>query len=87
MVTTAILYLIWFTMMVATLPIRLFGDAQLPTAISDSISVASTYLTALNQFVPIEPILAILAFWLVFEAAYFVYKIAYWIIKKIPFIS
>lgn len=87
MVTTAILNILWLLLITVTAPIRLLPDANLPSAITDSISTVSGYISAMSDFLPMTTILAILAFSLVFEAAYFSYKIIYWVIKKIPFIS
>jgi len=87
MIITAILYIIYLMLLVGTAPIRIFSDASLPTAITTSITTASGYMSALSDFVPITTILSLLGFSLLFETGYFVYKVAYWIIKKIPTIS
>jgi len=47
----------------------------------------SPYLSTLSQVLPVATILAVITFAAVFEGAYMIYKVAYWLIKKIPTIS
>lgn len=54
--------------------------------ISSSITTASSYISSLYAFIPYITItvLAILTFDLIFEGAYLIYKIVYWVIRRLP---
>jgi hypothetical protein len=49
-----------------------------------SVHVASGYMGGLNVILPIDTILQILVFYVVFEAAYLLFKVIYWIIRRFP---
>lgn len=52
-----------------------------------AVQSMSPYLSTLAQVLPVATILLIVTFDVVFEGAYKVYQVVYWLIKKIPTIS
>lgn len=56
------------------------------SSITSVITTVSSYISSLYSFIPyiIITILAILAFDLAFEAGYLLFKIIYWVIRRIP---
>jgi len=87
MVTTAFFYLFYANMFLLTAPLRLFNNSALPQGLSDSIVVLKPYFVTMNEISPVDFMIVLLGISLFFEGAYFTYKIAYWVIKKIPTIS
>lgn len=87
MILSAFFYLVYLVLLVATSPLRLLADVSLSATFSGGIESASTFISALNQVLPMTTILAIILFDLTFEGFYFAYKVIYWILKKIPTIS
>jgi hypothetical protein len=49
-----------------------------------SVATASGYLTGLNWIIPVDTIIAILLFYVSFEAFYLLFKVVYWIIRRFP---
>jgi hypothetical protein len=68
-------------------PIRLLPDATLNPNIGSAFSVVGGYFAVMNSIFPIATLLAVLAAVLIVEGGIFLYKIIYWLIKKIPTIS
>jgi hypothetical protein len=64
--------------------IALLPDVSTISGIGSAISVASTYISALNNFLPMTTILIILGAFVTYETGYFTFKLIYWIIKRIP---
>jgi len=92
MIITALLNLVWISLLAATAPLRLLADAVAPTGIVNVISTVSGYVSmfvdsGILQSTTIATILSILAFNILFETGYLSYKVLYWVIKKIPTIS
>jgi multimeric flavodoxin WrbA len=65
-------------------PIRLLPDVDLTGNIGSAITTAGSYLSGLNDIIPIGTILAAIGLILVVEGAIFVYKGVNWLIRKIP---
>ena len=55
-------------------------------AFSTAITTASHYVSAVYAFIPTitTTLLAIIAFDIVFETAYLLYKVVYWVIRRFP---
>jgi len=92
MISTLFLTLVWINLVALTSPLQLLADATMPAGFTNVIHVVSGYIsmfTTSGILLPltIQTILAILGFSLAFEAGYLLYKIIYWVIKKIPTIS
>jgi hypothetical protein len=56
------------------------------SSIGNSIATASTYISGVYAFIPLlsTTILAIIAFDIIFESGYLMYKVVYWIIRRFP---
>lgn len=87
MILTAILTILYGTITAVLSPLRLLPDASLPDGVASSIAEANTHLAAVDSFVPVDTIIAILGAFIAIEAGVFLYKSVMWIIKKIPTIN
>lgn len=87
MIFTAILTILYGVVYAVVSPLLLLPDASLPGGIASSISEANEHLAAVDVFVPVGTIIAILTAFLAIEAGIFVFKMVMWIIKKIPFLN
>jgi hypothetical protein len=56
------------------------------SGIGSSIATASTYISGVYSFIPLITItlLAIIAFDIIFESGYLLYKVIYWVIRRFP---
>jgi len=61
-------------------------DVSMNSNFTVAISTASTYITAIYNIFPyiITAVLAIIAFDLLFEGAYLLFKVIYWVIRRFP---
>lgn len=61
-------------------------NISINSSIGTSISTASGYISGVYSFIPAITIslLAIIAFDILFESSYLLYKIIYWIIRRLP---
>jgi hypothetical protein len=61
-------------------------DVSMNSNFTVAISTASTYITAIYNLFPyiITAVLAIIAFDLLFEGAYLLFKVIYWVIRRFP---
>lgn len=84
MIITVILTVIFAILWPIVQLISLLPDVSPISSIATAITIASNYLSGLDSFVPITLILAIFSVFLLYEGAYFSFKIIYWIIKRIP---
>jgi hypothetical protein len=64
-----------------------FGTVSDNNAITTSIVTFKSYYNALNLYLPIDTIIAIIAFDLLFEGIYFIYKLVRWGYRKVPGIT
>jgi hypothetical protein len=67
--------------------LNLMPDVSIPDKITSAVTTASHYLTALNVFLPIDTLLAIIIIFLIIEGIILLIKIINWFIRKIPTIS
>jgi hypothetical protein len=83
MITSGILVIIFGSLnyLVAFLP-----NVSDTGVFSSAMTTASTYISAVYNFAPLitTTVLAIFAFDIVFETAYLLYKVIYWIIRRFP---
>jgi len=83
MITTALLKIIFGTLnyLIGFLP-----NVSDTGAFSSAITTASTYVSAVYAFIPTitTTLLAVVAFDIVFETAYLLYKVIYWVIRRFP---
>lgn len=87
MITTGVLYLLYFALLVLTSPLRLLPDVSLPTEFTDAIATASGYISSINSFFPVDSMLIIFAAMLAIEGIVLLYKLIVWVMTKIPGIS
>jgi uncharacterized membrane protein YfcA len=88
MIFTAILSVIYVFIYGLTSPLRLAPDVSLPSIVTNTIGTASSYISALDRFLPITELVFILtAIFIIYESGYFAYKLVNWVIRKIPTIS
>jgi len=87
MITTAILNILWFVLLLVTSPLRLLADAYLDPSIAASVAEAGSWFAIINSFAPLSSVLAIGAAFLSIEAGIFLWKTTSWLIRKIPGIS
>lgn len=87
MITTGILNIIYFVVGVLISPITLLPDVSLSGSFGSSIATASGYLTSLNGFIPIDTMIEIFGVSLLLEYYYLLYKIAMWVLRKVPTIN
>lgn len=87
MISFAILAVIYGFIYALTLPFRALDDVSLPASFTDSVNTASSYLIALDTYIPVVIILALLAVFFAYETAYYSMKLINWVIRKIPTIS
>jgi hypothetical protein len=61
-------------------------DIPAYSSITTAITTIGGYISSIYSFIPfiITTILAILAFDILFETGYFLFKIIYWVIRRIP---
>jgi len=61
-------------------------DVSMNSNFTVAISTASTYLTAIYNIFPyiIITVMAIISFDLLFEGAYLLFKVIYWVIRRFP---
>lgn len=87
MIISAILNLFYaFVSLIAGLFSNL-ADVTLPASIASAISTASGYYASLNAYLPLDTAITIVAFDVIFEGAYFVYKMIRWAYQKVPMIN
>lgn len=67
--------------------LRSFGSVQEESAITNGLTVMGEYLAPLNSILPIDTLLLILAFDLIFEGLYLTYKVIKWSYKKVPLVN
>jgi hypothetical protein len=84
MITTLILNIIYGLIFVIASILELLGPIPSGGVIVDGINVFSSYLSPLNNILPLTTILSILFFEIVFEVSYFTYKAIKWGYSKIP---
>jgi hypothetical protein len=66
---------------------NLMPDVSLSDNVAASIATASSYLSGLNNFLPITTLFAIMGLVLTIEGAILGIKIVNWFIRKIPTIN
>lgn len=63
------------------------ADVPMSNAIATSVTTAAGYYAAMNALFPFSTIFAIIAFELLFEGIFLVYKLIRWAYQKVPGIS
>lgn len=60
------------------------ADVPISNLLTTSITTAAGYYSAMNILFPFDTLFAIVAFELVFEGIFFVYKLIRWAYQKVP---
>lgn len=84
MISDAFLSFIYWIFYLLTTPLRAAADVSFPAALNSGISLASGYLTAVNEFLPVMTILSVLGAVFTIEASVFIYKCIMWVLKRFP---
>ena len=87
MITDLILQIFYGFSYGISLVVASFGEVSSSNAITSSILTFKTYYMSLNEFIPLDTIVTIIAFDLIFESAVFLYKLVRWGYRKVPGIS
>ena len=87
MIGTGLVEIVYFFVIGITLIFERFGDVPVDNNITNSIVAFKGYYTSLSDFLPLNVIVAIIAFDLSFEGIVFIYKMVRWSYKKVPTIS
>lgn len=84
MITGFLLDIVYVFVQGISLIVASFGTVSNNNAITTSIVTFKTYYNSVNAYLPIDTILAIVAFDLAFEGIYFIYKLVRWGYRKVP---
>ncbi len=87
MISTILLNILYVFAFGITLVIATFGDVSENSQITSAIAQMANYYTSLNDIFPVNTLLAIIAFDLVFEGAMLIYKLVRWGYQKVPGIT
>jgi len=87
MITTFILDMFYAFAWAISRVVASFGEVSDNNAVTSSITTIKTYYMSLNIYLPIDTILQIASFVIVFETSFFLYKLVRWGYQKIPGIS
>jgi len=67
--------------------LELFGEAELPAGISNSLPDFAGYYSTMNTIFPVDTVLVIIAAQVVIETSIMVYRLVKWTWEKIPSIN
>lgn len=84
MITTGFLNIILGLVSLLTLPLKALGDVSLPAGLTSALGQIGAYLIALDTYIPVASILAILVMIITVDGSIFGYKIIMWIVKRFP---
>ena len=70
-----------------SLVVASFGEVSENNAVTSSLVNFKTYYVSLNDYLPLDTLVQIVAFSIAFETAYFLYKLVRWGYRKVPGIS
>ena len=87
MISNTFLYIVYIILYGLLSPFRLLSDVSLPVGLTNAITTANGFLTALNGIIPVSTLLVIVSLVLTIEGFIFSFKLVSWIIRKIPMIS
>jgi len=83
MITSAFLALFYKTVDVLT---NLLPNVSDTSAFGSAITTGSSYISAIHSFLPLitTTVLAIIVVDVLFESSYLLFKVVYWIIRRLP---
>lgn len=87
MISSGVLTIFYYFILLVGSPLTLFPDVSLPAGVASAISSASSYAHILDVVLPVSTLITFIGFYLGIEVAIFTYKIIKWIYQKIPGIN
>jgi len=87
MITNILLDIVYAFVSLISRVVASFGEVSENNSITSAIVSMKDYYVSLNDYLPLDVILAIIAFSLAFELVFFFYKLIRWGYQKIPGIS
>jgi hypothetical protein len=84
MISGYLLYLLYWILMLITLPLRVLPDATLPSEFTGTIATASGYIMFMEDLVPMQNILQYLGLIVLFEVGILSWKLINWVLRRIP---
>jgi hypothetical protein len=87
MIITAILNVFYLAVAAIASFFSGLADVSLTSTVGTAITAAAGYYASLNAYLPLGTAITIIAFDLVFETSFFIYKMIRWAYQKIPMIN
>lgn len=87
MITRFLLDLVYGFAYGLSLVVSSFGDVPENNLITTAISAMSSYYSALNDYLPLNTLIQIAFFLIVYHGAVFLYKLIRWGYQKVPGIT
>lgn len=84
MIISIFLYLVYGVVYVLTSPLRALSDVTVESGVGEAISNAIHYIANFNDFLPISTIASIIGLVVTIEVGLAVYKLAMWLIRRLP---
>jgi hypothetical protein len=84
MIVNIIMALLYGVIRVVLLPFTIGPVAVFPDFITTPFAAVSSYVMVLDFIVPAALLTSLLAYSVIFEGGYFVFKGIYWIIRRLP---
>lgn len=87
MITKFILDIVYAFAYGLSLVVSSFGEVPQNTAITSAISTMGSYYSSLNDYLPLDTLIQIALFLIVYHSAVFLYKLIRWGYQKVPGIN
>jgi len=84
MIFTLILNIFYIAILVVFSPLLALPVATLSSNFADSMTTATSYLSAFNAILPVNTAVDLMAYTISFEAGYFLFKGIMWLVKRLP---
>lgn len=84
MISGFLLFLLYWILMLITLPLRVLPDATLPDGFSGAIATGAGYIMFMEDLVPMQNILQYLGAIVLFEVSILTWKLTNWVLRRIP---
>jgi hypothetical protein len=84
MITSFLLNLLYWILLLITLPLRALPNATLPAEFTGTLATGAGYIMMMDDLVPIQNILQYLTLLVVFEAGILGWKLINWVLRRIP---
>lgn len=87
MILESILWIFYNLVLTILQLLQLFGSVNEDNGIAQGLATLGDYLASINLVLPIDTIVTILVFELVFETVFAFYRVIKWLYQKIPGIN